>query len=344
MAKIHEIENWINGVKEEIIDPDMEIIDPHHHLWHGPEDPPGVKESYRYLLEDLWSDTSSGHNIKKTVFIDCGQEYYEEGPERFKPVGETEFVVEIAKQGRQNPDKAQIAGIIGHANMMLGSSVKEVLEMHQEKGEGLFRGIRHAGGWDEDERVRNAHSHPTPHIYLEDNFQQGLEELSSLGMVFDTWHYHNQIKDLTKLAKNLPNLTIVHDHFGGPLGIGPYEGKRDEIYEQWKEDTYELSQCVNVFAKLGGLAMPINGWDWHRKDLPATSDEIVAEQARYYMHTLDCFGADRSMFESNFPVDKQSVSYHVIWNAYKKMTIHLGDNEKRKLFYETANKVYKLES
>ena len=228
--------------------------------------------------------------------------------------------------------------------MMLGSSVKEVLEMHQEKGEGLFRGIRHAGGWDEDERVRNAHSHPTSHIYLEDNFQQGLEELSSLGMVFDTWHYHNQIKDLTKLAKNLPNLTIVHDHFGGPLGIGPYEGKRDEIYEQWKEDTYELSQCVNVFAKLGGLAMPINGWDWHRKDLPATSDEIVAEQARYYMHTLDCFGADRSMFESNFPVDKQSVSYHVIWNAYKKMTIHLGDNEKRKLFYETANKVYKLES
>ena len=344
MAKIHEIENWINGVKEEIIDPDMEIIDPHHHLWHGPEDPPGIKESYRYLLEDLWNDTSSGHNIKKTVFIDCGQEYYEEGPDRFKPVGETEFVVEIAKQGRQSPDKAHIAGIIGHAHMMLGSSVKEVLEMHQEKGEGLFRGIRHAGGWDEDERVRNAHSHPTPHIYLEDNFQQGLEELSSLGMVFDTWHYHNQIKDLTKLAKNLPNLTIVHDHFGGPLGIGPYEGKRDEIYEQWKEDTYELSQCVNVFAKLGGLAMPINGWDWHRKDLPATSDEIVAEQARYYMHTLDCFGADRSMFESNFPVDKQSVSYHVIWNAYKKMTIHLDDNEKRKLFYETANKVYKLES
>ena len=288
--------------------------------------------------------TSSGHNIKKTVFIDCGQEYYEEGPDRFKPVGETEFVVEIAKQGRQSPDKAQIAGIIGHANMMLGSSVKEVLEMHQEKGEGLFRGIRHAGGWDEDERVRNAHSHPTPHIYLEDNFQQGLEELSSLGMVFDTWHYHNQIKDLTKLAKNLPDLTIVHDHFGGPLGIGPYEGKRDEIYEQWKEDTYELSQCVNVFAKLGGLAMPINGWDWHRKNLPATSDEIVAEQARYYMHTLECFGADRSMFESNFPVDKQSVSYHVIWNAYKKMTIHLGDAEKRKLFYETANKVYKLES
>lgn len=342
MAKIHEVENWIDGIKEEIIDPDMEIIDPHHHLWHGPENPPGVKESYRYLLEDLWRDTSSGHNIKKTVFIDCGQEYYSEGPEQFKPVGETEFVVEIAKKARLNPDKAQIAGIIGHANMMLGSKVKEVLEMHKEKGEGLFRGIRHAGGWDKDDRVRNAHSHPTPHIYLEDNFQQGLQELSSLGMVFDTWHYHNQIKDLTQLANNLPDLIIIHDHFGGPLGIGPYEGQREMIYTQWKEDIYELSQCKNVYAKLGGLAMPVNGWDWHKRDLPATSDEIIEEQERYYLYTLECFGPERSMFESNFPVDKQSVAYHVIWNAYKKMTGDLSATDKRKLFYETANKVYNL--
>ena len=189
MAKIYEVEGWIDLIQEEILDPNIEIIDPHHHLWHGPEDHPGVKGSYRYLLEDLWKDTSSGHNIKKTVFIDCGQEYYQEGPEHFKPVGETEFVVEIAKQAQDDLSQAQIAGIIGHANMMLGSSVKEVLELHLEKGEGLFRGIRHAGGWDKDERVKNAHSHPTPYIYLEDKFQDGLRELSSLDMVFDTWHY-----------------------------------------------------------------------------------------------------------------------------------------------------------
>ena len=140
MAKIHEIDGWIDRVKEEIIDPQREIIDPHHHLWHGPENPPGIKESYRYLLEDLWNDTCSGHNIKKTVFIDCGQEYYSEGPDRFKPVGETEFVVEIAKQAQEDLSKAQISGIVGHANMMLGASVNEVLEMHIEKGDGLFRG------------------------------------------------------------------------------------------------------------------------------------------------------------------------------------------------------------
>ena len=342
MAKIHELEGWIDGIQENIIDPNREIIDPHHHLWHGPKDPAGIKESYRYLLQDLWKDTSSGHNIKKTVFIDCGLEYYSEGHEQFKPVGETEFVVEIAQQAQEDSSQAQIAGIIGHANMMLGSSVKEVLELHVEKGAGLFRGIRHAGGWDEDDRVKNAHSHPTPHIYLEDKFQEGLQELASLGMVFDTWHYHNQIKDLTKLAKNLPELVIVHDHFGGPLGIGPYKGKREEIFEQWQEDINELSQCKNVYSKLGGLAMPVNGWSWHKNEVPATSEEIISEQERYYLHTLDCFGSERCMFESNFPVDKQSVSYHVIWNAYKKMVKGYSETEKSNLFYGTADRVYKL--
>ena len=342
MAKIHEVEGWIDRVQEEIIDPDREIIDPHHHLWHGPPNPPGVKESYRYLLEDLWKDSSSGHNIKKTVFIDCGQEYYTDGPEQFKPVGETEFVVAIARQARSDPSQAQIAGIIGHANMMLGASVKEVLELHEEKGDGLFRGIRHAGGWDKDDRVKNAHSHPTAHIYLEDKFQEGLQELSSLNMVFDTWHYHNQIKDLTELAKNLPDLVIVHDHFGGPLGIGPYKGKREEIFAQWKEDIFELSQCKNVYSKLGGLAMPVNGWDWHKKEKPATSDEIISEQSSYYLYALDCFGSERCMFESNFPVDKQSVSYPVIWNAYKKLVKDFGETDKENLFYRTAENVYKL--
>ena len=163
-----------------------------------------------------------------------------------------------------------------------------------------------------------------------------------MNLVFDTWHYHNQITDLTKLAKNLPDLIIIHDHFGGPLGIGPYEGKREEIFEQWKEDIYELSQCKNVYAKLGGLAMPVNGWAWHKNEYPASSDDIITEQSRYYLYTIDCFGSKRSMFESNFPVDKQSVSYHVIWNAFKKLVKDFDEQDKHNLFYGTAEKVYKL--
>ena len=240
MSNIHEIEGWIDRVQEEIIDPERKIIDPHHHLWRGPEDPPGIKDTYRYLLEDLWQDTSSGHNIKKTVYIDCGQEYYQEGPDAFKPVGETEFVVGIAKEAKKDLSKAQIEGIIGHVDMMLGDSAKEVLEVHIEKGEGLFRGIRHYVGWDADERVKNAQSEPTDSIYLEDAFQRGLEQLVKLDLVFDTWHYHNQIKDLTILATELPDLRIVHDHFGGPLGIGPYEGKQEAIFGQWKTSMHTL--------------------------------------------------------------------------------------------------------
>ena len=342
MSNVYEIPGWIDRIQEEIIEPDLPIIDPHHHLWHGPIQEKEENNPYRYLLEDLWNDTGSGHNIKKTVFIDCGQEYYKQGPDSFKPVGETEFVVEIAKQAQQDPNKSQISGIIGHVDMMLGDSAREVLEAHNEKGEGLFRGIRHSGGWDADEAVRNAHSEPIQKIYLEDKFQRGLEQLVDLDMVFDTWHYHNQIRDLTVLAKALPSLKIVHDHFGGPLGIGPYEGKQKDIFRQWKDDILELSECPNVYSKLGGLAMPVNGWDWHKNDFPASSDELVAAHKEYYLHTISAFGVKRCMFESNFPVDKQSISYHVLWNAFKKIAVNYSDEDKSFLFYKTAKYFYNL--
>ena len=161
-------------------------------------------------------------------------------------------------------------------------------------------------------------------------------------MVFDTWHYHNQINDLTVLAKALPNLRIVHDHFGGPLGIGPYEGKKDLVFGKWKDDISALSECPNVYSKLGGLAMPINGWNLHKRDLPATSDELVNLHKAYYSHTIESVGVERCMFESNFPVDKQSISYHVLWNAFKKMSLGFSDEEKSYLFYETAKDFYSL--
>ena len=342
MSNIYSIPGWLQQVQEEIIDSKRPIIDPHHHLWRSPENAKGIKDSYRYLLQDLWSDTSSGHNVKKTVFIECGQEYFDDGPESFKPVGETEFVAGIANQAKEDPSKAQISGIVGHVNLMLGESSREVLEAHIEKGGGLFKGIRHSGGWDASDSVRNAHSEPTQHIYLEASFQKGLEQLIELDLVFDTWHYHNQINDLTILAKSLPELKIVHDHFGGPLGIGPYKGKQDTIFGQWKEDIAALSECPNVYSKLGGLAMPINGWNWHKRDLPATSDELIVCHKKYYEHTIDVFGVERCMFESNFPVDRQSISYHVLWNAFKKMSSGLSEQEKHYLFYETASNFYNL--
>ena len=160
-------------------------------------------------------------------------------------------------------------------------------------------------------------------------------------LTFDAWLYHSQIDELTALARAFPEQPIVFDHFGGPLGIGPYAGKQAELFPQWKADVKELAQCPNVVAKLGGLAMEINGWGWNGRDLPANSDEIVAAHRGYYLHAIDCFGPDRCMFESNFPVDKLSVSYAVIWNAFKKMTIDFNEDEKNTMFRGTATRVYR---
>ena len=135
---------------------------------------------------------------------------------------------------------------------------------------------------------------------------------------------------------------MVLDHFGSPVGVGPYADKRAEIFEAWKQDIAEIAACDNVVAKIGGLAMPPNGFGWHRRETPATSDELVAAQREYYLHTIDCFGPHRCMFESNFPVDKLSLSYHVYWNAMKKIAADFSDNEKDDMFFGTASRIYKL--
>jgi predicted TIM-barrel fold metal-dependent hydrolase len=205
-----------------------------------------------------------------------------------------------------------------------------------------FRGIRHAAGWDADERVRNSHTQPFAGLLLDGTFRRGFAELGRRGLSFDAWMYHPQIRELTDLARAFPDTRIIFDHFGGPLGIGPYQGRREEIFEQWRKDVAELARCENVYAKLGGLVMPINGFGFHKRDVPPGSDEIVAATGRYYRHAIDCFGVERCMFESNFPVDKQSCSYRVLWNAFKKMVADASEHEKRRLFHDTACEAYRI--
>lgn len=331
---IHDDHNWLLKVQEEIIEPERPIIDPHHHLWRR-------RRGQDYLLEDLWEDTGSGHNIRKTVFIECHAGYRDSGPEHLRPVGETEFVADMARASR-GADKAEIAAIVGFADLRLGSTVEEVLEAHLEASDGLFRGIRQAGAFEGEEDYLFIKPRQPQGLYLDRNFQRGVARLGQLGFTYDTWHYHHQNRDFIKLAQAAPDTVIVLDHFGTPLGVGPYVGRREEIYQQWKQDIAAIAKCPNVFAKLGGLAMPDNGFGWNLRDTPPSSDEFVAEQRRYYLHALDCFGPERCMFESNFPVDKWSLSYHVVWNGFKKMVADFSEAEKSKLFYETAAKVYRL--
>ncbi|MDX5367250.1 MAG: amidohydrolase family protein, partial [Alphaproteobacteria bacterium] len=174
------------------------------------------------------------------------------------------------------------------------------------------------------------------------DFREGFKRLAKYNLTFDAWLYHRQIPELTSLARANPETTIVFDHFGGPIGIGPYEGKRSEIFAQWKKDVTELATCPNVVAKLGGINMAVNGYGWHKRDLPPTSGELVAATRDWYLHSIDVFGPERCMFESNFPVDKLSCSYGIVWNAFKKIASGFSADEKRHLFHDTAARVYRI--
>ncbi len=326
---------WLAQVNEAVLEPDLPICDPHHHLWDHP--------TSRYLLDELLQDTGSGHNVVSTVFVECGSMYRADGEEAMKPVGETEFVNGVAAMsasGRYGAIRAA-AGIVGLADLTLGARVGEVLDAHLAVGP-RFKGIRHAAGWDAADTVRNSHTNPTEGLLLDATFRKGFTELGKRGLSFDAWLYHPQIPQLTDLARAFEDTTIILDHFGGPLGIGPYEGKRAEVFAQWRQSITDLAACDNVVAKLGGIAMPINGFGFHRRERPATSDELVAAAGDYYRHTIDVFGVDRCMFESNFPVDKASCSYRTLWNAFKKIAAGASDSDKAALFHNTAAGVYRL--
>ncbi len=331
--------DWLALVREDTVDPERRIVDPHHHLWQRP--------TGDYLLDDLWGDTEAtgadgdSHNVEMTVFVECRACYREDGPEHLRPVGETEFVAEIAAASAVGAG-ATIAGIVSQANLTLGEAVEEVLDAHAEAGEGLFRGIRHAGARDPHPEALRIAGRAPEGLYARDDFRRGMKALGVRGLTFDTWHYHHQNRDFAALARAVPETTMILDHFGTPLGVGPYAGRRDEIFEAWKRDIEEIAACPNVVAKIGGLAMPDNGFGWSERDTPATSDELVAAQRRYYLHTIESFGPERCMFESNFPVDKLSIGYHPLYNALKKIALEFSDDEQDAMFRRTATRVYSL--
>ncbi|HUY28562.1 MAG TPA: amidohydrolase family protein [Candidatus Binataceae bacterium] len=333
---VTERDSWLAQANEEPLEPALPIIDPHHHLW----DHPGS----RYLLEEILSDTGSGHRVIATVFVECMSMYRAEGAAPMKPVGETEFVNGVAAQSASGGygETRIAAGIVGFADLALGAAVEPVLQAHIAAAPARFRGIRHAGGFDASPAVRNSHTNPPPELYKSPRFREGFSVLGKLGLSFDAWQYHPQMREVIDLARAFPGTTIILDHFGGPLGIGPYEGRRAEIFAQWKKDLAELARCPNVVAKLGGINMPVNGFDWHKRPAPPSSDDLVAATRDYYLHAIDRFGPARCMFESNFPVDRVSCSYRVLWNSFKKIAAGFNADEKASLFHRTAAQAYRL--
>jgi L-fuconolactonase len=327
---------WLDQVREEIVDPERLIIDTHHHLW-------GENGALPYSLEDLWADTGSGHRVEKTIFMECGAEYHSEGPEHLRPLGEVEFVTEAAERTAKDPKgRSQIVALVSHIDLQRGDAIEEIVHLHEEKSGGLFRGVRDAGASARKEDGLMIAGNADIELYGRKEFRAGVKTLGKLGHSYDTWHYHYQLQDFIALAHAVPDTQMVLDHFGTPLGVGVYADQREEIYKQWRKDVSELARCDNVVAKLGGLAMPDNGFGWMGREKPPGSDEFVEAQRRYYLHMIDCFGTERCMFESNFPVDKMSISYPVLWNGLKKIVQDFSEDEKEALFSGTATRIYRL--
>lgn len=329
-------QEWLDLVDEAIVDPDRRIIDPHHHLW-----PDGG--ALPYGNDALVGDTGSGHNVVATVFVECRAAYRPDGPDHLRPLGETEFVTErSAALGRDHPDSPPIAGIVAHADLALGDRLGDVLDGHAEIAGESFVGIRDALARAIEPEALTIAGRAAADRFADRAFREGVRELGRRGLTYDSWHYHHQNVEMLELARSCPDTMMVLDHFGTPLGVGRYADRRDEIFDEWASTIAQLATCDNVVAKIGGLAMPDNGFGWHEADRPPTSDEFVDAQARYYHHTIECFGPERCMFESNFPVDRFSVSYPVLWNALKKIAARYNETEQAAMFEETARRTYGL--
>ena len=338
MNIFHEDQNaWLAQVEEAVLEPELPIIDPHHHLW-----PDMMGDVYN--IDELALDTSAGHNVVGTVFMECGASYREAGPEDEKSLGETEYVLAQAARANDIEGAVPILGMVGHVDLRENATLDDTLDKHIELAGGFFKGIRNAGASPRpDDREHLLIPGPAPaDLYAQASFRASVRRLGARGLTYDTWQYHYQMRDFIDLAQACPDTVMVLDHFSTPLGVGPWAGKHGEIFETWKQDLQDLKPCENVFLKLGGLAMPDTGFAWHMAERPPTSDELLDAQGHWYRYALDLFGPERCMFESNFPVDRLSLAYVVYWNAMKKLCDGASGAEKDAVFHNTAKRVYGL--
>jgi L-fuconolactonase len=333
--------DWLALTQEPTLEPGLPICDPHHHFW----DLRTERLPYqRYLLHELIADIGSGHNVRSTVFIEARAMYRAGASDEMRPVGEVEFVQGLAAasaSGLYGPARAA-ATIIGHANLNLGERVEPVLEALQAASPNRFHGIRHTVTWDPNPAVENTAAHKIPDQLKSSEFRAGARVLARMGLSYDCWQYFHQLSDLADFARAVPDLQIICNHIGGVVRDGPYASRADEVMSIWRKNITTLAACPNVVIKLGGIGMPRTGFDWHLRKEPIGSEELAASMAPLMRYVIDQFGPSRCMFESNFPVDKVSYSYNVLYNAFKRLSREYSPVERAAMFHDNAVRVYKV--
>ncbi|KAF1041568.1 MAG: hypothetical protein GAK35_03218 [Herbaspirillum frisingense] len=333
---LHVREDWLARTHEAALEPGLPIVDAHHHLWD--------RATGRYLFDELMADLDAGHRVTATVFVQCRSMYRQQGPEAMKPVGEVEFINGLAAQsasGQYGPARA-CAAIVGFADLMLGAQAQPVLEALLQAGNDRLRGIRNTTAWHPHAAIRSNPVPPPPGMLLDERFRAGARLLAKYDLPLDIWAYHTQLDEVLALVQACPQTRFVLDHCGGPLGAGPYAGKREEVRREWAAGLRALAAMPNVWLKLGGLGMPVGGWDFHLQEAPPASQQLAQAWRPYIETCIELFGPARCMFESNFPVDKGMFGYTSLWNAFKRLTADLSAQERGSLFSDVARQVYRL--
>ncbi len=327
---------WAAKTKEAALEPGLPIVDPHHHLWQ--------RSGNDYLFHDLLADTQEGHNIVATVFVDCHSMYRKDGPAELRCTGETEFANGVAAMSASGlyGNLRACAGIVSHVDLRLGAKAGPVFDAQIAAGTGRFKGIRHQTGWDADPGIRNSRTDPTPELTRDRTWRQGFAELARRKLTFDAWLYHPQLEEIAELADAFPDTTIILNHVGGPLGYAGYASRHDEVRADWKKVMVELAKRRNIVVKVGGLGMAMGWFDFYQRPRPPGSEELAKGFKPWVETCIELFGADRCMFESNFPVDKITSGYGVLWNAFKRLAAGCSAAEKTALFSGTAARVYRL--
>lgn len=328
--------DWLQRYSEPVLEPDLPIVDAHHHLLEG--------HGHSYMLPDYLEDIGTGHHLLASLFVECRTFYRSYGPDDRRSLGETEFangVAALTASGAYGPARI-CGGIIGNVDLRLGERAGEALEMHIAAAGGRFRGIRNVAAWHKD-GIRATSANPQPGLMLQPDFRRGFAWLATLGLTFDAWVIHTQLNELIDLARAFPDTTIICDHIGGPVGIGPYVGKRNEVFAEWSKLMRELSRSPNVSVKLSGMGMHVIGFDFPTRERPPSSLDLAGAWKPYVDLCIDAFGVKRAMFASNFPPDKATCSWVVLWNAFKHLSTEYSVDEKRALFCETACRVYGLD-
>jgi L-fuconolactonase len=326
--------DWLAKLEEPILEPDLAIIDPHHHLW--------LRSGYTYLMPELAADMASGHNIIGTVFAECHSMYKQDGPEAERSLGETEFVTgqaAMSESGGFGSAKA-CAVMFGNVDLTQGAGVEPLLERHITASGGRFRGVRYSSGWDADERIRNVA--PNANMLADKNVRDAAAVLTRMNLSLDSWVYHTQLDEVGAMADAYPDLTIILNHVGSPILGGPYRGKHKEVFEDWRVRIQRVAERQNVFVKLGALPIRMGDFKGDRS-LPPGSEEVANVWRPWIETCIDAFGPSRAMFESNFPVHKRWVSYQVSWNAFKRLAENATDSEKRDMFAGAAARAYRME-